>query len=311
MNIFDILGIKAAVDDIDLQMTPVDTYGLFECRGDMYRVWSNKERYYYFFIDNWRKPASLCFMERGLRHAKVLATIKAPQELIDNCIVSQGKTFKENSYAIDEPIRLWLKKNILTRPDASKITSEVFEQESNYSAGLLPEISDIEFTQQKVFLPHEGRVISEAEIPSIIKKYDFFESSYNPKGTFRCQLIQTAENNSALDLATGIRWQFAGSDINSLRRLQSWIKEINQKKLDGYEDWRLPTVEEALSLLKGEKGNHGSYIHPCFDSKQGFIFTADRRKPGGYWFVDFRQARVYWASGTMAGGFARLCRKSA
>ena len=49
MNIFDILGIKAAIDDIDLQMTPVDTYGLFECRGDMNRVWSNKERFYYFF----------------------------------------------------------------------------------------------------------------------------------------------------------------------------------------------------------------------------------------------------------------------
>ena len=156
MNIFDILGIKAAIDDIDLQMTPVDTYGLFECRGDMYRVWSNKERYYYFFIDNWRKPASLCFMERGLRHAKVLATIKAPQELIDNCIVSQGKTFKENSYAIDEPVRLWLKKNILTRPDTSKITSEIFEQKSNSFAGLLPEISDIDFTQQKVFCHMRG-----------------------------------------------------------------------------------------------------------------------------------------------------------
>jgi hypothetical protein len=34
-NIFDILGINAVIDDIDLYMTPVDTFGLFECRGDM------------------------------------------------------------------------------------------------------------------------------------------------------------------------------------------------------------------------------------------------------------------------------------
>jgi hypothetical protein len=55
MNIFKLLGIKAAIDDIDLQMTPVDTYGLFECRGDMHRVRSKKERYYYFFIDKWNR----------------------------------------------------------------------------------------------------------------------------------------------------------------------------------------------------------------------------------------------------------------
>ena len=29
MNIFEMIGIKAAIEDIDLQMTPVDTYGLF------------------------------------------------------------------------------------------------------------------------------------------------------------------------------------------------------------------------------------------------------------------------------------------
>jgi len=61
-------------------------------------------------------------------------------------------------------------------------------------------------------------------------------------------------------------------------------------------------------LWEGEKGEHGSYIHPCFDLRQGYIYTADRRKPGGCWFVDFRQAKVFWASGTFAGGFGRLCR---
>ena len=48
MNIFKILRIDAIVDDIDLTMTPIDTFGLFECRGDMLRVRSRKERYYYF-----------------------------------------------------------------------------------------------------------------------------------------------------------------------------------------------------------------------------------------------------------------------
>jgi hypothetical protein len=83
---------------------------------------------------------------------------------------------------------------------------------------------------------------------------------------------------------------------------------MNQNEIAGHTDWRLPTIVEVLSLLGREKGGHGSYIHPCFTFKQGYIYTADRRKPGGLWFINFRQAKVFWASGTFAGGLGRLCR---
>ena len=59
-------------------------------------------------------------MERGIQHARALARINAPQEMIDACIASQGKTHKENNYAIDEVIRVWLKKYIIIEADAGK-----------------------------------------------------------------------------------------------------------------------------------------------------------------------------------------------
>ena len=111
-----------------------------------------------------------------------------------------------------------------------------------------------------------------------------------------------------LGVKTGLMWQLAGSDISSIGQRRRWVEETNQGKLSGHDDWRLPTIEETSSLVGREKGKHGSHIHPCFDLKQGYVYTADRRKPGGYWFVDFRQARVFWASGTFAGGFGRVCR---
>jgi hypothetical protein len=75
-------------------MTPIDTFGLFECREDMHRVRSRRERYYYLYIVNWEKPACLLFMERGICHARVLAGIDAPQEMINASVVSQGKTYE-------------------------------------------------------------------------------------------------------------------------------------------------------------------------------------------------------------------------
>jgi hypothetical protein len=48
------LGIDDEKAGIDWEMTPADTYGLFECRGDMRRVRSKEERYYYFYSDNWQ-----------------------------------------------------------------------------------------------------------------------------------------------------------------------------------------------------------------------------------------------------------------
>ncbi len=308
MIFFETMGLDPDKTTIDWDITPAATYGLFECRGDMDRVRSKDERYYYFYINNWEKPAKLFFMERGVRHAKELANILAPQELIDNCVKKQGRAFKEQNYAIDKGLRLWITENVLNNyNDEVLVPVAVHSQDKKRETGLsgpFDPVPDI----QRISLRRASAIISEKEIPGIVEKHDFFEGLHNPDGGFTGYLIDNQDSLTVTDKVTGLMWQRLGSDHGSLRKIRAWVGEKNETYFAGFNDWRLPTIEEALSLLKLDRNTEGLHLHCCFDTTQGYIFTADRRKPGGYWFVDLRQAKVFWAGGTLSGGFARVCR---
>ncbi len=61
----------------------------------------------------------------------------------------------------------------------------------------------------------------------------------------------------------GITWQKA----------EEWIEKLNKSRYAGFRNWRLPTLEEAASLLKPGKEGSVLYIDPIFDSTQKYIWT--------------------------------------
>ena len=75
------------------------------------------------------------------------------------------------------------------------------------------------------------------------------------------------------DRVTGLMWQRGGIDIMSHRSMRREIDRANKEKFAGYSDWRLPTMEEALSLLEKEKKAHDQYLHQCFSGEQPFVFV--------------------------------------
>lgn len=103
-------------------------------------------------------------------------------------------------------------------------------------------------------------------------------------------------------------WQRSGIDITSVRSMYRKIEQLNREGLAGYHDWRMPSMEEAMSLMEKDINNKDLHLHLCFSKEQPFIFVAAQRRPGGYWFVDYKHGRAFWASGTIPGGFGRLCR---
>ncbi len=77
-------------------------------------------------------------------------------------------------------------------------------------------------------------------------------------------------------------------------KAKQWVNELNSRRYAGYSDWRLPTAEEAASLLKSSKKNGDLYIDPVFDHRQRWIWTGDSELLGGVWIVEFSIGRVIW-----------------
>lgn len=109
-----------------------------------------------------------------------------------------------------------------------------------------------------------------------------------------------------IDNGTDLTWHQSGSDkYMSWTKAKKWVKTLNEKRYAGYNDWRLPTVEEALSLLESRKNKDGLYIDSVFDKKQDWIWTGDGYISGGHksvgyecvdaWEIGFRKGRIGWS----------------
>lgn len=310
MGLFEKLQL-VGIPTIDWEMTPEFTFGTFESWGGVERIRSKKERIYYFFIDAWDEPAKLCLMERGIKHARVVAEILAPPDMVMECVEQQGKVaLFERTHPINERLKQWLIANVIQTDDDSKIVPLTEDEpKETIVESTLPLREAAGSSENAVSLPDYPEELSEEDIQGLVKQYDFVEQERNPGGAFTHSLVDNGDGLTVTDQVSGLMWQRGGTDIMSNRSMRKEIEKINTEGYAGYSDWRQPTMAEALSLLEKEKLGKDQYLHPCFSSKQPFIFVEATRKPGGYWFVDYKQGRAFWASGTIPGGFGRLCRK--
>ncbi len=102
------------------------------------------------------------------------------------------------------------------------------------------------------------------------------------------------QGDVVIDHATGLMWQKSGSNEGlPYKNRQTYIDKLNHDRLAGYHDWRLPTVKELMSLLEPAKQSHGLYIHPIFDAKQQWCWSADTDSSELAWSVYFSIGLVY------------------
>ena len=98
--------------------------------------------------------------------------------------------------------------------------------------------------------------------------------------------LETIDGNKVvIDNVTGLMWHQSGSGGfgSSWQQAEEWVGKLNDKGYAGFHNWRLPTLEEAASLLRPTKDSGGLYIDKLFASTQKYLWTGDiyKKKTAG------------------------------
>lgn len=133
------------------------------------------------------------------------------------------------------------------------------------------------------------------KVRSILSDNDFFDSSSNGSGTgiyHNYTVIARERKKMVTDTITGLSWQAAGIARKvSFSGAKRSISNLNKSRFGGFGEWRLPTLEEAMSLMEHEKNRYGLYIDEAFSEKQPSVWTSDSESTNEVWIVDFKRGK--------------------
>lgn len=100
------------------------------------------------------------------------------------------------------------------------------------------------------------------------------------------------EDGTVLDVTTGLIWQQSGSeDAMTWQEAHEYVEILNKEFYAGADTWRLPTIEELLSILSPP--NKENYcIEAIFDRTRKWLWSADRSSFVSAWYVSIDSGYV-------------------
>lgn len=146
-----------------------------------------------------------------------------------------------------------------------------------------------------VKLRAQYKQMDHGEMKAMVKKLNFYEKRHNKFRSFANKFEPKTMGGEkiVIDHATGLVWHQSGSEAPlTYQGARQWLKELNQKGYGGYHNWRLPTLEEAASLLEGNRVEK-RYIDPMFDPGVLSIRTGDTFSEVRSWGVSFHYGAIF------------------
>ena len=146
------------------------------------------------------------------------------------------------------------------------------------------------------------------DVRDFIRKYNFSDPSRNPGGRFENNFSDNQDGTISAE-TTGLIWQKSSSEQKlDIDRANAYIEKLNLNRFAGRSNWRLPTLEELLSLMKHEpQAPNWFYIDAIFYKPNDWfladrVWSIDSKNPEpeslyGGWVVNFWRGTIlpaYW-----------------
>jgi hypothetical protein len=139
-------------------------------------------------------------------------------------------------------------------------------------------------------LRSDAAVLSAEQVRALIIQRGFFTARTNPAGGAKHDYRQEVSAGAAIvvDRTSGLMWEQTGSGriVQGGRAgALAYAQSLNSRRFGGFDNWRLPTLEEALSLLAAERTAE-FHLSPVFNAASAaFIWTVDDAAEGRGWVV--------------------------
>jgi len=107
--------------------------------------------------------------------------------------------------------------------------------------------------------------------------------------------FKICSDGTILDLLTGRVWQVAGSPYPvNWDNAGRYIQNLNSQNFAGHDNWRLPTIDELLTLVTRTPHGKDLCVEPIFDQNQKWLWSCDRRSYTAGWYVSMEMGFVSW-----------------
>ena len=104
--------------------------------------------------------------------------------------------------------------------------------------------------------------MSQNEVEEMLIEHGFYDSSKNPQGKgikHQYKSDNIDGDKVVIDKQTNLTWQQGGTkETVPYIKAKSLVQNMNKRGFAGFTDWRLPTLEEAMSLM--ERDTNSSYV---------------------------------------------------
>jgi serine/threonine-protein kinase len=127
----------------------------------------------------------------------------------------------------------------------------------------------------------------------MLSENGFYETAtkkaHSPPATNRFVMKSFQQDGVVIDRSTGLMWQQTVSPEGMIYSMaMDWVKDLNRRAFAGFKDWRLPTLEEGMTLLERSPNSGGLFIDAVFTSrKRLWMWTSERKDAESAWYVNF------------------------